>query len=290
MHRISRQILLAVAVAVAAAGLRAQAQEPRPVPQAPASQPAVVPVFQDTPDADTTRNRLHQLLRQLPPAVGEVLQRDPSLITRQDYLAPYPNLIAFFQQHPEIARNPGFFLGRYEYYERGPRDQSLEMFQVILAGTGVVAGVSAFLAVLIWMVRSLIDHRRWLRLSRVQAEVHTKLLDRLTTNEDLLAYIQSPAGRRFLESAPITLDEEPRATTAPVSRILWSLQAGLVLAALGSGFWFVQHNVTPEAAEGFFIIGVLAVSLGVGFTASAVLSYVVSTRLGLVSRPKTREA
>jgi hypothetical protein len=281
---------MTVAVTVAAAGLRAQAQEARPGQPAPAPQQVVVPVFQDTPDADTTRDRLHQLLRQLPPAVGEVLQRDPSLITRQDYLAPYPNLVAFFQQHPEIARNPGFFLGRYEYYERGPRDQSLEMFESILAGTGVVAGVSAFLAVLIWMVRSLIDHRRWLRLSRVQAEVHTKLLDRLTTNEDLLAYIQSPAGRRFLESAPITLDEEPRATTAPVSRILWSLQAGLVLVALGSGFWFVQQNVTPEAAEGFFIIGVLAVALGVGFTASAVLSYVVSTRLGLVSRPKTREA
>jgi hypothetical protein len=37
-----------------------------------------------------------------------------------------------------------------------------------------------------------------------------------------------------------------------------------VLAALGSGFWFVQQNVSPEAAEGFFIIGVLALSLGVG--------------------------
>ena len=76
-------------------------------------------------------------------------------------------------------------------------------------------------------------------------------------------------------------------TGAPVSRIIWSLQAGLVLAALGSGFWFVQRNVSEDAAEGFFIIGVLAVALGVGFTASAVLAYVVSSRLGLVPRPKS---
>jgi hypothetical protein len=124
----------------------------------------------------------------------------------------------------------------------------------------------------------------------VQAEVHTKLLDRLTTNEDLLTYIQSPAGRRFLESAPITMDQEARVTTAPVGRIIWSLQAGLVLAALGAGFWFVQHNVSAEAAEGFFIIGILALSLGIGFTASAVLAYVVSTRLGLVPKPKSTEA
>jgi len=31
-------------------------------------------------------------------------------------------------------------------------------------------------------------------------------------------------------------------------------------------------------------------SLGVGFTASAVLAYVVSTRLGLVPKPKSTEA
>jgi len=248
-------------------------------------------MFQESADARITREQLMRLLRQQPPAVAEVLQRDPSLLTKADYLAPYPVLWAYLQKHPEVARNPSYFLGDFQYYEPGPRDRSLEMFQVILAGTGVAAGVSALLGVFIWVVRSIIDHRRWLRLSRVQADVHTKLLDRLTTNEDLLSYIQSPAGRRFLESAPITLDQEPRATTAPVARIIWSLQAGLVLAALGGGFWFVQQrNVSPEASEGFFIIGVLAFSLGVGFTASAILAYVVSTRLGLVVRPKGTEA
>jgi hypothetical protein len=243
MYRIAHPILMALALVLASAGLSAQERTTPPAPQQ-------VQVFQETADARETREQLMRLLRQHPPAVGEVLQRDPSLLTRSDYLAPYPVLWAFLQKHPEIVRNPSFF----------------------------------------WTIRTIIDHRRWLRLSRVQAEVHTKLLDRLTTNEDLLTYIQSPAGRRFLESAPIPLDQEPRATTAPVSRIIWSLQAGIVLAALGSGFWFVQQNVSAEAAEGFFIIGVLAVSLGVGFTASAVLAYVVSSRLGLVPRQKSTEA
>jgi hypothetical protein len=283
MHRIYPALILAILTLISP-GLRAQERTvPQPPPQVQVS------VFQETADARATRVQLQQLLRQHPPAVGEVLQRDPSLLTRADYLAPYPVLWAFLQKHPEIARNPSFFLGSFEYDEPRPQDRSMEMFQVILAGTGIAAGVAAFLGVLIWVIRSIIDHRRWLRLSRVQAEVHTKLLDRLTTNDDLLSYIQSPAGRRFLESAPISLDSEPRATTAPVSRIIWSLQAGLVLAALGSGFWFVQRNVSTEAAEGFFIIGVLAFSLGVGFTASAVLAYVVSMRLGLVQRPKSTE-
>ena len=283
MHRIAHSTLILLVLALTSAGLAAQE---RPAP--PATQQ--IPVFQETADARATRVQLQQILRNHPPAVGEVLQRDPSLLTRADYLSPYPVLWAFLQKHPEIPRNPSFFLGNFEYYEPRPQDRSLEMFQIILAGTGIVMGISAFLGVFVWVVRTIIDHRRWLRLSRVQAEVHTKLLDRLTTNEDLLSYIQSPAGRRFLESAPITMEQEPRATTAPISRIIWSLQAGLVLAALGSGFWFVQQNVSAEAAEGFFIIGVLAMSLGVGFTASAVLAYVVSARLGLVPKPKSTEA
>jgi hypothetical protein len=283
MHRIARSTLTLLVLTLTSAGLAGQ-ERPQPQPPQP------IPVFQDSGDAKATRTQLQQILRQHPPAVGEVLQRDPSLLARSDYLSPYPLLWAFLQKHPEIARNPSFFLGNFEYYEPRPQDRSLEMFQIILAGTGVAAGVSALLGVFVWLVRSMIDHRRWLRLSRVQAEVHTKLLDRLTTNEDLLSYIQSPAGRRFLESAPITMEQEPRATTAPVGRIIWSLQAGLVLAALGAGFWFVQQNVSPEAAEGFFIIGVLAIALGVGFTASAVLAYVVSTRLGLVPRPRSTEA
>jgi hypothetical protein len=283
MYRIAQSTLILGVLVLSAARLAAQER-----PVAPPSQQ--IPVFQETASARETREQLVRLLRQHPPAVGEVLERDPSLLTRADYLSPYPVLWAFLQKHPEIARNPSFFLGDFRYYEPGPQNTSLEMFQMILAGTGVVMGVSAFLGVFVWVVRSIIDHRRWLRLSRVQAEVHTKLLDRLTTNEDLLSYIQSPAGRRFLESAPITMEQEPRATTAPVGRIIWSLQAGLVLAALGAGFWFVQQNVSPEAAEGFFIIGVLAMSLGVGFTASALLAYVVSSRLGLVPRPKSTEA
>jgi hypothetical protein len=282
MRRIVRAVGLTAVLLVAVPGaLRGQAPE-RPVAQAP----QVIQVYQDSQDSRETRERLQQLLRELPPAVGEVLGRDPSLLTRPDYLAPYPALVSFLQQHPEIARNAAFFLGDYQYREPRERNDALDMFQMILAGMGVAAGVAGFFGVLIWVIRSLIDHRRWLRSSRVQAEVHTKLLDRLTTNEDLLTYIQSPAGRRFLESAPITLDQEPRVSQAPLSRIIWSMQAGLVLMALGGGFWFVQRNTTTEASEGFFIIGVLAMALGVGFAASAVIAYLVSERLGLVNPPK----
>ena len=72
----------------------------------------------------------------------------------------------------------------------------------------------------------IVTSRRWNKLSKVQYEVHSKLLDRFTSNEDLLAYMQTPAGRRFLESAPIRCPTSRDRCGAPFSRILWSVQAG----------------------------------------------------------------
>ena len=258
----------------------ALAQEPvrRQTPQSPA-----VTLFEDSRTANETREQLQRLLRQYPPAVAEVLQRDPSLLNRPDYLAPYPALVAFLNQYPEVPRNPSFFFGDFHYHQPDPRERANEVLAVVFGG---MAGAGAFLAVIslfVWIIRSVIDHRRWLRLSRVQTEVHTKLMDRLTTNEDLLAYIQSPAGRRFLESAPITLEGEPRQTSAPVGRILWSLQAGIVLVALGVGFWMARPNVVSEVSEGFYVLGVVVMALGAGFAVSALVSFFISSRLGLMS-------
>ena len=154
----------------------------------------------------------------------------------------------------------------------------------------MMAGLVAFMvfiivtATLAWLIKTLIDYRRWHRLSKVQAEVHTKLLDRFSANEDLLAYVQSPAGRRFLESAPIALDAGGLTIGAPLRRILWAVEAGLVLAAGGIGLIFVSGRVVADVREPLFVIGVLAVSLGAGFVLSAIVSFFLSKRLGLFER------
>jgi hypothetical protein len=288
MKRLAASAVLVATWLLAAPGSLV-AQVPDNLKAAPRpAQPA--PIFQESANADEVRQRLHELFRQYPPALYEVLRIDPTLITRSDYLAPYPALAAFLQQHPEIARTPTYYIGEFRYNPPRVGDRSYELAQMILAGMGFTLLGSAFIGVFIWLVKTAIDHRRWLRLTRTQTEVHTKLLDRIGTNEELLAYIQSPAGRRFLESTPISLEPEPRMTTsAPVSRILWTMQAGVVLGALGMGFWLVQTRTTLEVSEGFWVIGVLIAALGFGFLASAVVAYVISSRLGLMHRPKTEQ-
>src|SRR4030095_651477 len=99
---------------------------------------------------------------------------------------------------------------------------------------------------LIWIIKTIVEYRRWNRVSKVHTEVHNKLLDRFTANEDLLAYMQTPAGKSFLESARLSLDSPTRPMGAPLGRILWSVQAGVVLAAAGLGLLFVSGRVVDE--------------------------------------------
>src|SRR6266498_1612326 len=51
-----------------------------------------------------TQQELWRVMRQYPPAVGEILQRDPSLLEKADYMAAYPVLGEFLKAHPEVAR------------------------------------------------------------------------------------------------------------------------------------------------------------------------------------------
>jgi hypothetical protein len=107
-------------------------------------------------------------------------------------------------------------------------------------------------------------------------------MDRFTANNDLLAYIQSPAGTRFLQSTPIALDAAPRSMGAPLGRILWSVQGGVVLVAAGIGLWVVSGQVGDDGAQPLHALGVIGIALGLGFAASAIISFVISRRLGLI--------
>ena len=156
---------------------------------------------------------------------------------RSYWPTPYPALASFIAQHQEVAHNPAYFLENVNSPNPSYNDPRWRQRQEMNGLLGGVAAFAAFLVVvglIVWFVRMMINTRRWNKLSKVQYEVHSKLLDRFTANEDLLAYMQTPAGRRFLESAPIQLPDEPRSMGAPFSRILWSVQAGVVLLLTGN--------------------------------------------------------
>jgi hypothetical protein len=272
--------------AVSAAPAAARGQEKAPAPAASA-QPSQIVLSQDE-DARETRERLEELLRKLPPAVGRVLRADPSLMGNETYLSTYPTLAAFLKQHPEIRNTPGFFfenMGSYEFWNPSPPEtaeaRAIRLWSEIFQAITVASVFIGITIAVVWLIRTVVEQRRWYRTSKVHTEVHNKLLDRFTTNEDLMAYIQTDAGRRFLESAPLSVESAPRQVGAPFSRILWSLQVGIVLATGALGLLFVSGRVIEEIAQPLFAIGVLALTVGVGFMVSAAASLILSRRLGL---------
>jgi hypothetical protein len=256
----------------------------------PAPGPAATAADSGAPreNADQVRNRLDDLLRQYPGSVGRVLALDPTLIDNGAYLEPYPELASFLAAHPEIKHNPGYYFANSEISFRGPyrltpQDRALDMWNRAIEGFTIGAVILTIAGGLFWLIKTMIEHRRWSRLSKIQTDVHNKLLDRFTSNEDLLAYIQTPAGRKFLESAPIPIDS-PRAISAPVGRILWSAQAGAVLTVLGLGFEVVARGAVEELSGPVAALGAVVIALGIGFLVSAVLAYLLSRRFGLMQQ------
>src|SRR5215467_11491351 len=75
-----------------------------------AASPATASVHISNEEREATREQLFNLLR-LSPRLTAVLSRDPSLLGDQEYVSRNnPDLAQFLQQHPEIARNPEFYL------------------------------------------------------------------------------------------------------------------------------------------------------------------------------------
>jgi hypothetical protein len=265
-----------------------------------ARRPAQAPLAEAPPrgqgpssiDAQATRNDLMEILRKHPPAVARVLKLDPSLMRNEDYLAPYHAIRDFLAGHPDIYQNAGYYLEQVHVsdFDGPPPNPRVDLLQTTLAGLAFLIAFVVVLSTLVWLVRTILDQRRWSRLSKIQAEVHSKLMDRFSSNDELLTYVQTPSGKRFLESGPSPLEEGSPAVGAPFARILWSVQIGVVMLVAGLGLLYVSGNTLEEAREFFFISGCLALALGAGFTISAAAAYVLSWKLGLLDRPAGHHA
>lgn len=291
-------LILAVAVTVGASasrlwaeGRQTQAARPavpaapqRPVPPTAPTQPPAGFVIEQI-DARETQERLRDVLDQYPPSVREVLRIDPTLLYRPEYLATYPALAAFLEQHPEIAHNPGFFLGEWRARElQTPASQGFRTLEQMSENLLVLLIIVTITAGIIWLARTAIEHRRWQRTMRAHTELNTKLIDRFSSSEELLAYLQSPAGKTLIEPAPLQ-HTSPRHTpmNAPLNRIFWSLQSGIVVGALGAGLIIVSNSAMMfELRQLLRGSGIVLLLIGMGFTISAAVSFFLSQRLGLV--------
>lgn len=242
-----------------------------------------------TANREEVRRDLTLLLHRYPPELGQVLKLDPALMQSAAYLAPYTELTAFLQGHPEVLRQPQFYLEAVSMPFEGPNEGAGErMAMNVLGGLSALFVFSVTAGVLAWLIKTLVAQRRWAQFVRVQTEAHNKLLDRFAGSEELLAYVQSPAGRRFLEATPIPVADGSASAASPSGRILGAVQIGIVLAASGVGLRLVASNLGGNAAIPISAVGTFVVAVGVGFVLSAAVSWFLSRRLGIGGAPEAR--
>ncbi len=260
--------------------------------QAPVS--PVAPALSEQ-DFVATQEELIRLLR-LSPKLTTVVARDPSLLSNQEYVSRNnPQLAQFLDGHPEIARNPDYYLfTRHE--GRGRRGEDVleravwpefardepTISQEFIHDFIPFLVFLCILAALAWLVRLLLENRRWSRIFKLQTDVHSKLIDRFGTNQELLTYMDTEAGRRFLEAAPIPMSfETGQQVSSAIAKILTPLQIGIVMTLLGIGFLFLRQAIA-ELRIPMLVVGTAMLMPGIGFILSAGITWVLAGRLGLM--------
>lgn len=269
----------------------------------PASPRANAAPAQTNPkEASDLQDQLLQLLR-LSPTLAEVVARDPSLLANQEYVdRNNPELAAFLRDHSEIAQNPDFYLFNNlhgdgeqpsETLERklwpqmaGPRNSNAES-ELISDGIPFLVFL-CILGALLWLTHVLLENRRWNRIFKLQTDVHGKLIERFGTSQEVLTYMGTEAGKRFLEATPIAVGfERQEPVPSPVARVLTPLQIGVVMTLLGLGLILVRYSV-PDAAAPLLVLGTIVLTPGLGFIISAAITWILARRLGLMPNQGTQ--
>ena len=115
--------------------------------------------------------------------------------------------------------------------------------------------------------------------SRQSRSVQQALIDKLAVGNELAAFLQTPAGDRFVREIA-----EPQSAARS---IIISIQRGIVVLAVGLGALMLGGGV-PLAVR---VIGFLLVSLGAGLLIAVFVSYLLARRwqlLGNDANPRAK--
>ena len=301
MHKQRRYMAVVHAVVVFLALFTAvsAAQAPR------SAQPAAAPGGPQMSEKDVAamQDQLLQLLR-VSPTLAEVVAHDPSLLSNVEYVnRNNPQLEQFLQAHPEIAKSPDFYLFNNLHPEHEQPAQVLERkmwpqmsqpessvidHELISDGIPFLVFL-CMLSALLWLTHVLLENRRWNRIFKLQTDVHGRLIERFGTSQEVLTYMSTDAGKRFLEATPIAVGFERQAPVpSPVARVLTPLQIGIVMTLLGAGLISLRHSIA-DGGVALLVLGMVVLMPGLGFIISAGITWVLARHLGLMPDGAARQ-
>jgi hypothetical protein len=282
----ARVLIASIALAMFPAASVA-AHQAQPQRGAAKAAPAPTPGAINEEELNRTREELFKLL-EMSPKLTRLIAADPVLLSQQDYIAQKnPALGQFLEAHPEVARNPEFYLfantrngGPQLQVESWPEQQRQRPGWRFVED--YVVPFAAFLVILfalLWLIRVLLENRRWNRIFTVQTDVYSKLMEKFSSSQEMAAYMGTDAGRRLLESASLPLNLDRPARGGTLGRLLMPLQVGVVLVPVGLGLLYLRNRI-PDGESALLVVGTLALTLGFGFILAAGVSLSAAKQLG----------
>jgi hypothetical protein len=264
---------------------------------------------QPSADADKLQEPLLELLRQSPTLAGAIA-RDPSLLAEQSYIQRgNPPLAAFLTAHPEVARNPDYYLFTNLTSANGNRQQALQrelwpqymhsdsnrddpLNTFIRDDLSPIIIVPCVFFALAWGLRSLLAGRRQSKILKAQGDLQSRLIDKLGSSQELTAYLSSEAGQKLLGGVGTEALNTSTQMQIPFTfeRILRPLQIGAVLVLLSAGALALRFiSIETSAQLAYMVTTIVLFTAGLGFILSAVIAWAMAKKLGVLPTKPTQE-
>jgi Flp pilus assembly protein TadB len=134
----------------------------------------------------------------------------------------------------------------------------------------------ALFATIGWVIYLAADTAKRQRRTKAQAELHGRLLDKFSSAQEVIAFLETPSGAHFVDSFSSDREE-------PASGVLRSTHRGIVLVVVAIGC-LVLTRVYGWDNNPLLVVGVILLCLGIGFLISAAVSHRLSRSLDLARR------
>ncbi len=121
-----------------------------------------------------------------------------------------------------------------------------------------------------WVFKVILDSKKL----KHKSALHHKLVEKFGNVEELNEFLKSENGVAFFKSLSIE-------GIAPKERLLATITKGIVSGFLGGAFIIIGQIFTEEA-EFFNAIGIIVISLGLGFIVSSIVSVYLSKKWGIL--------
>ena len=151
--------------------------------------------------------------------------------------------------------------------------------EVMNSVTALVFGVAIIISVA-WIVINVVTALKQRANTRTRAEIYNRLIDKFGTAPEFIAFLQSDAGLKFIEENTVQ-------TSVPLTKILASIQRGIILGLPGTGLLVLGNIFGGSLGGDLYIVltvsGTVGMMIGIGFLISAGISYKLCKAWGILT-------